>query len=123
MERRRRLQRAKFKREGFQLDRIVRHKGRYIKVSGIRGQRWIAFRKEYLSNLPEMVTCHYCSLQNRGRLRPKHKMTLDHKNGRDGALLTDEDNIVVACFRCNQHKGSTPYDKYLVKIGVEKKGL
>lgn len=110
-----RLQRSAFKRQGHQFEAIIR-KGKRIRKVGYRGDQWIQFKHQYMSKLPEMVECHYCALRGRGRPRPKHKMTLDHKNGRVGPLLTDEKNIVVACFRCNQDKGSTMYDKYVERI-------
>jgi 5-methylcytosine-specific restriction endonuclease McrA len=119
MKRRKNLERSKFKREGYQfngLTGVSLGKGGRIKVMGTRSTAWFNFRKEYLSKLPNMVVCHYCALQGIGLLRPKHSMTLDHKNGRAGALLLDENNIVIACFRCNQDKGSIGYDKYVATL-------
>lgn len=46
-------------------------------------------------------TCQYC-----GKRLPKSELTIDHVIPRSRGGKTEWSNVVVACRRCNQHKGN-----------------
>jgi len=98
--RKKRLAKANIKRQGWH----------HINSDGYRSNLWRDYKTKYVQGLPDFVACHYC-----GFSMPKHKITLDHKDGREGYKLTDPNNIVVACFKCNSEKGSTPYESFVAQ--------
>ena len=59
--------------------------------------------------------CHYCKI----RLTP-NDFVLDHKTPvtklSTKAEMIEESNLVVACRKCNQAKGSMEYDEFLEHI-------
>ena len=59
--------------------------------------------------------CHYCKV----RLTPDD-FVLDHKTPvaelTTKAELIEESNLVVACRKCNQAKGSIGYEKFLEQM-------
>ena len=84
---------------------------------------WFTFRDEFLDEVLTKVpvlTCHYCQkaplVREVDDPSDKKKLfwlaTLDHVNPRDnGCGEYDKDNLVIACFPCNNKKGN----KLLVK--------
>jgi 5-methylcytosine-specific restriction endonuclease McrA len=55
--------------------------------------------------------CHYCSCR-----LSLETATIDHKHPAcKGGELTEQ-NAVLACFRCNVAKGSTPYNFFMRQI-------
>lgn len=91
----------------------VKNKNKPIRLAS-RKKRWARYHKQwFLKNPPNpngKYTCHYC-------LKDFRNITLDHKNGRGGRLLTEDRNIVPACKPCNSDKGDIKYLQYLKKIG------
>lgn len=51
--------------------------------------------------LRDAYTCQYC-----GDVPGRHQLTVDHVVPRSRGGTHDWDNLVTACKRCNQHKGS-----------------
>jgi hypothetical protein len=75
---------------------------------------WFSFRDRFLAKFPVLV-CHYCGktpltteVDDPSDKRKLHWLaTLDHVNPRDnGGGEYDEDNLVIACFPCNNKKGN-----------------
>lgn len=92
----------------------------------LESDEWLRFRLEFLKSF-ETLTCHYCGKENlvielecqqrcsscskrkRRCEELKTLATLDHVVPRaKGGAEYDPDNLVVACFPCNQEKA----DKY-----------
>lgn len=80
---------------------------------------WLEFREAYLDEqLAEHgdLVCHYCSTPNLVKevsepvTKSKLRLlaTVDHVHPRSkGGAEYDKDNLVVACYPCNQQKGGT----------------
>ena len=68
--------------------------------------------------------CHYCKkemtlLQIRGKSRQQKfkAVTVDHKTPLDrGGDKLSTANMLECCFKCNQKKGNTPYEKYVMGL-------
>ena len=71
---------------------------------------WLEVRRNYLNKF-EKLTCVYCGktdLKLDGNKYPlKQVATIDHVVPLSkGGAMYDESNFVVACYKCNQRKGS-----------------
>jgi len=72
--------------------------------------RYLKARKDWMKNNPPTFEgyyfCHY-------GYKALDYLVVDHKNGRDGDLLTDHDNFVASCSFHNMLKGSMKYDRFI----------
>lgn len=87
---------------------------RPMKKSGGKTAKWLKFRKAYLSNHPPNTEGYYtCYICQRWVL-PK-EVTLDHMKSRSRhpELVFDEANIRIACYDCNNEKGSLSTEEFL----------
>lgn len=63
--------------------------------------------------------CFYCSVMlqvavvKKGRAAPMNLATIDHKRPTSRGGTWSNDNIVLACWRCNNAKGSMTHDEYV----------
>lgn len=74
-------------------------------------------RKAYLHLLVrEDGRCHYCRLRvwvrEKNDAHHPRMATLDHKTPRAHGGGSEDENIVLACARCNSEKGDIPYEMY-----------
>ena len=95
-------------------------------ISGdIRGKKGGYNRSTYISKWMEArlsdntAPCHYCKI----RLTPEdfvldHKVPIARLNTR--AEMLEESNLVVACRKCNQAKGTMGYEEFLKQMGEVK---
>ena len=95
-------------------------------ISGdIRGKKGGYNRSTYISKWMEArlsdntAPCHYCKV----RLTPEdfvldHKVPIARLNTR--AEMLEESNLVVACRKCNQAKGTMGYEEFLKQMGEVK---
>lgn len=87
-------------------------KTKYLKRIGKVGRQWAQTRKEWIQkNLPDKGywECRYC-----GKKLTIDKLTLDHKLSRSRRpdLRFEHDNLVPACWECNNQKGSLSEDEF-----------
>jgi 5-methylcytosine-specific restriction endonuclease McrA len=78
------------------------------------GKNWHnARRKWYKRNPGELFNCYYCKKQLK-----RSEITLDHylSRGRHPELRNEQSNLVVACWACNNDKGSLSGDEYIKKL-------
>ena len=79
---------------------------------------WLAFRSEFLAKKKQQcgdLKCYYCGKknlkedvnENYGKRELSRLATIDHVKPRSKGGTDDEDNLVVACFPCNQRKGDS----------------
>lgn len=76
---------------------------------------WLNFRMRLLTRWEEergTLTCYFCGQDNLYKVidnvEPKYQATLDHYFPlAHGGLRYSEDNLVVACRKCNQKKADT----------------
>lgn len=70
-------------------------------------------RKE--KTLKQNNLCFYCKEPFTSERRP----TIDHIVPRASGGLNHEDNYVVACYECNQKKGSKSFDDFVQNFLIE----
>lgn len=87
-------------------------------------KEWFDFRNAFLDEQlarHKALTCHYCGKTNLAKEvddpTDKKKLhwlaTLDHVNARaNGGGEYDKNNLVVACFPCNNGKRDIPLDQW-----------
>lgn len=85
-----------------------------MKKKGPKTSKWLKFRKRYLGNHPPnsdgYYTCYLCCKW----VKPD-QVTLDHMESRSRRpeLVFDESNIRIACWDCNNSKGSLSTEEFL----------
>ena len=57
--------------------------------------------------------CHYCGKTD------YHELGCDRI---DNALPHTPDNVVPCCAECNKKRGTTPYDEFIKRMGVDWNG-
>lgn len=57
--------------------------------------------------------CHYCGIRLQGKGREPDKLTFDRKDNSKGYSV---DNLALACYRCNQAKGSWFTETQMLEI-------
>lgn len=88
---------------------------------GKRGELWLATRQEWIAENPPdehgLWYCFYCGVALTIDLDKVGIgimfMTLDHKDGRRGKLLTDKTRLLPACYPDNRLKGSQDYARFV----------
>jgi 5-methylcytosine-specific restriction endonuclease McrA len=79
---------------------------------------WLRFRSKFLAKKKQQhgcLKCYYCDKQNLKedvdenscKRELSRLATIDHIVPRSKGGTDDEDNLVVACFTCNQRKGDS----------------
>ena len=79
---------------------------------------WLRFRDVFLAKKKQQVgslKCYYCGKGNlkeeidesSGKRELSRLATIDHVKPRSKGGTDDEDNLVVACFTCNQKKADS----------------
>lgn len=62
--------------------------------------------------------CHYCRRPTRKGRWYNNTATLDHVVPRSVGGSSDGSNLVLACWRCNQWRGSTPYQVFKAMVAT-----
>lgn len=57
----------------------------------------------------------YRKRYKKGQKIPEHSMTIDHLDPASNGGTRNPDNIVGACFKCNQDRGTMPLEEWLEK--------
>ena len=77
---------------------------------------WLGFRESYLDQALEefgFLECAYCGRKDLVKdyesvRQPANLATIDHVQPLSkGGSRYDPENLVIACYRCNQHKGNS----------------
>lgn len=80
-----------------------------------RGDRWMEFKEKFLQDFAAIhgkVFCHWCGrdnmkLKGEPSVKDKDVVTLDHLTPTSkGGALYDPNNVVPACFSCNNRRAS-----------------
>jgi 5-methylcytosine-specific restriction endonuclease McrA len=88
-----------------------------LKCMGNVGKKWQSARKLWLKKHPgETFACFYCKQPLK-----RSEITLDHylSRGRHPELRNELSNLVVACWSCNNRKGSVSGDEFKEKLRME----
>lgn len=64
--------------------------------------------------------CHYCGGKMRLAYGYQNSVTRDHIIPRSAGGPTTAFNLVGACYRCNQEKGSLPYEVFVSNLALKK---
>lgn len=72
-------------------------------------------RRSRITNLfnEQAGKCHYCETEMTLSLGFNRTATVDHVVPRSKGGADTNDNIVAACYDCNQKKGNMPVEKFL----------
>ena len=88
---------------------------------------WHKARTQYLKLVVKThgeLKCHYCNRTNLKLISSKRhdQVTVDHiiPTSRGGSL-TDFNNLVVCCNRCNNNKAALPVDEFMASKYIETK--
>jgi 5-methylcytosine-specific restriction endonuclease McrA len=86
----------------------------------IRRNQWVRFRNNWMRKYQRehtIIKCVYCGKEHLDPWAKEdaNKATIDHLIPKSkGGKVLDEENFVIACFKCNQDKGNK------VSFNVEK---
>jgi 5-methylcytosine-specific restriction endonuclease McrA len=74
-------------------------------------------RKRFLRSIDDGLRCHYCqgNMDYRKSSSASYA-TWDHIIPKIEGGADTQENLVVACFKCNQKRGSTNYQKFMNEV-------